>query len=223
MVGLAAGAAAQLLTADLPGPGATAAAAAPGASDVGSAPSAAAFMMNRIADRAAQRLSAALGPILEMCALVPAPGQTSVCNMLIALTRRVLLQTVRAAASPGGLSGVPAPQDVLLPSLANLVASVVGYLAPLLESGDVGAKTEACATLLAVAGDLAAAGAPAVGAAACVPQALLLEAVGGLLGQREREFVEAGLADMCDSVAGVLPALTVSEGQGEACAGGAWA
>ncbi|GFR43566.1 hypothetical protein Agub_g4660 [Astrephomene gubernaculifera] len=208
VVGLAAAATAQLLALGIDDD--VGSFSSSGAGTTGSSPSPSAgttspagFMMSRLADRAAQRLATALGPVLETCGLVPAPGQVAVCDMLLALTQRMLVQTLRPAAAPP-------PPGIPVPTLPALVASAVSYLSTLLHSGDVAARTEACGAVLALAADLAAAGPAAAGAAAGLPQSLVLEAVQGLLELQEREMVEAGLADMGEAVAAALPALQPS-------------
>ncbi|KXZ43330.1 hypothetical protein GPECTOR_94g652 [Gonium pectorale] len=209
VVGLAAAAIAQLLASgdsgDVSSFSGAADAAATGAADSSSP---VVFMLGRLADRAAQRLTAALGPVLEMCGQVPAPGQVAVCDMLLSLTRRSLCDTLRAAS---GLPGAgPPPPGVPVASLESLVAAVAAYLSTLLQSGDTAARTEACGAVLALAADLAAAGPAAAGAAAGLPQAMVLEAANALLQLQEREFMEAGLADMCEAVAAAVPALLPS-------------
>ncbi|KAG2451357.1 hypothetical protein HYH02_003961 [Chlamydomonas schloesseri] len=217
VVGLAASAVAQLLawgsgdaaaastfsgaagSEDGPSADATAAATAAGGTSAG-------FMMCRVADRASQRLAAALGPVLEMCSLVPAAGQVAVCDLLLALVQRVLAQVLRAAA--GDATALPPPPTgVPVPNLASLVSSAATYLAGLQQAGDAAARTEACGAVLSLAADLAAAGPPAAAAAAGLPAAQVLDAVQALLALREREYMEAGLADMCEVVVAALPAL----------------
>ncbi|GIL98007.1 hypothetical protein Vretimale_3427 [Volvox reticuliferus] len=163
------------------------------------------FMMSRFANRAALRLSTALGPVLDMCSRVPAPGQVAVCDMLLSLTRRVLVNTVRTAAA--GEAAPPLPTGMPVPSLASLVTSVASYLANQLHSGDAAACTEACGAVLELAADLAAAGPAAGGAPAGLPQGLILGAVDALMQLQDRELVEAGLGDICEVLSEALPAL----------------
>ncbi|KAG2485866.1 hypothetical protein HYH03_015449 [Edaphochlamys debaryana] len=206
VVGLAAAATAQLLAWGTSGDasGFSGAGEAAAASSASSA-SPAAFMMAHVADRAAQRVAAALGPILETCGLVPAPGQVAVCDMLLALVQRMLASELRVAA--GGPAPPPPPPGVPVPTLPSLASSVAAYMSGLLFAGDAAARTEAAGAVLALAADLAAAGPVAAVAAAGLPQALVLEAVQALFLLREREFVEAGLGDMCEAIAAALPAL----------------
>lgn len=231
VVGLAASAVAQLLAwgsgdaaaasafsgaaggEDGPAADATAAATAAIATSAG-------FMMCRVADRASQRLAAALGPVLEMCSLVPAAGQVAVCDLLLALVQRVLAQVLRAAA--GDATALPPPPTgVPVPNLATLVSSAAAYLASLQQAGDAAARTEACGAVLSLAADLAAAGPPAAAAAAGLPAAQVLDAVQALLALKEREYMEAGLADMCEVVVAALPALLVRRWGLRVGAGGA--
>lgn len=205
--GIAGGAAAFSLASDAGGVSCTAL-----SKDGGSLTS---FMMIRLADRAALRLSIVLGPVMEVCGLVPAPGQVAVCDMLLALTRRVIAYTLRAAAG-GGSDVSSAPSGVPVPSLASLVSSVASYLATQMQSGDTAACTEACGAVLELAADLAAAGPAAAGAAAGLPQWLILGAADSLIQLREREFVEAGVGDICEVLAEALPAMLVRR-SGSAC------
>ncbi|GIL47491.1 hypothetical protein Vafri_4310 [Volvox africanus] len=212
VVGQAAAAAAQLLAFGIDG-GANsfsgvhiiASAAVNGPAVSGDGSSMIGFMMSRFANRAALRLSTALGPVLDMCSRVPAPGQVAVCDMLLALTRRVLMNTVRAAAA--GEAAPPMPAGVPVPNLASLVTSVASYLANQLHSGDAAACTEASGAVLELAADLAAAGPAAGGAAAGLPQCLTLGAVDALLQLQDRELMEAGLGDICEVLSDALPAL----------------
>jgi hypothetical protein len=212
VVGLAAAAAAQLLAPAPAEPGA-AAAPPPAASPAAPAATPAGFMRGRVADRAARRLSAALGPVLEMCALVPTPGQVAVCDLLLALVQRCLAQTLADAA---GVCAPPSPPEgVPVPDLGSLVSYAAAYLAALLQSGDPAARVEACGAVLVMAGDLAEAGPAAAGGAGGLPQSLVVEAALGLVGMRDREYVEAGLADVVELLVRALPALLVRVG-GEA-------
>ncbi|EFJ51013.1 hypothetical protein VOLCADRAFT_103652 [Volvox carteri f. nagariensis] len=210
VVGQAAAAASQLLAYGIAGgvggfSGVYDAGGATAAGAYGDSSSLTSFMLSRIADRAALRLSAALGPVLEMCSMVPGPGQVVVCELLLALTRRLLTHPLRAAAV--GAVPWPPPAGVLVPNLASLVTSVAAYLANQMQSGDAAARAEACGTVLELAADLTAAGPAAGGAAAGLPQGLILGAVDALMQLREREFVEAGLGDICETLADALPAL----------------
>ncbi|MEW5299612.1 MAG: hypothetical protein WDW36_002608 [Sanguina aurantia] len=178
------------------------------------ADSGAGYVLCRLAARQALRVATALGPVLEMCQLLPYALQAHVAVML-----PLLAGTVAAAPPqpPAILGAAPLPPAA---SLRVILPASTAYLLRHIHSIHSGTCLEACRQLIQIHRTFGrpdpGSGAPAAGTASLVGVSEGLSGsdvqcvVAALLQMRERQLLEAGLTEVALVVAQALPLLPAS-------------
>ena len=101
------------------------------------------FLLRRLAAITAARVSAALGPVLQMAGLVPVQAQSLVARLLLLLVGEAV-RAGRWSSTVAGSEGVAGLQpSTLLPSAGMLAQAAVAHLSDLQQSADPAVQLEA--------------------------------------------------------------------------------
>lgn len=172
-------------------------------------------LLQNQANRAVQRAASCLGPVLEMCSLLPNAGQVCVAIMLRGLV--LALHHMQPHAFVPGKAGGAAKDSLpdwdggeakpLVPSLSSALSAACSYLHTHVRSADPAVRLECARSLLDIVWGCKES--PEGVCVELVSSSWVEAAIGALLELRDRQLVEAGLEEVVFTIARHLKSLPV--------------